>query len=44
MAKLSWKTEKRLVKDLMISEINPWQDFTGQKAILESTGQEFDSL
>jgi DNA modification methylase len=24
--------------------IKRWQDFTGQKAILESTGKEFDSL
>jgi len=40
MAKLSWKTEQRFVKDF----IKRWQDFTGQKAILEENGQEFDSF
>lgn len=35
MAKLYWKTEKRLIKDLMLSDINPRKISKEQKEALQ---------
>ncbi len=42
MAKLSWKTEQRLVKDLMIAEINPRKISQEQKEALTRSLEKFN--
>ena len=42
MAKLSWKTEKRLIKDLMLSDINPRKISKEQKEALTKSLEKFN--
>lgn len=42
MAKLSWKTEQRFVKDLMIAEINPRKISQEQKEALTRSLEKFN--
>ena len=42
MAKLSWKTEQRFVKDLMIAEINPRKISKEQKEALQKSLEKFN--
>ena len=42
MAKLSWKTEKRLIKDLMLSDINPRKISPEQKEALTKSLEKFN--
>ena len=42
MVKLSWKTEKRLIKDLMLSDINPRKISPEQKEALSKSLQKFN--
>ena len=42
MAKLSWKTEQRFVKDLMIAEINPRKISKEQKEALQRSLEKFN--
>lgn len=42
MAKLSWKTEKRLIKDLMLSDINPRKITPEQKEALTISLEKFN--
>lgn len=42
MIKLSWKTEKRLIKDLMLSDINPRKISPEQKEALSKSLQKFN--
>lgn len=42
MAKLSWKTEKRLIKDLMLSDINPRKISKEQKEALQKSLEKFN--
>jgi len=42
MVKLSWKTEKRLIKDLMLSDINPRKISPEQKEALTKSLEKFN--
>lgn len=42
MVKLSWKTEKRLIKDLMLSDINPRKISKEQKEALQKSLEKFN--
>ena len=42
MAKLYWKTEKRLIKDLMLSDINPRKISKEQKEALQKSLEKFN--